>query len=193
MVKEEKVEYKGKQLRIKYVTNHYYLPIILSDDERIDYIKHIIKTPSEVKFVNDLEDYLERSDNKFKDFDWWFFSKLDESLDEIYIPYYNPNINNVSQFYPDFIFWLNKGIDYFIVFVDPKGTEYVSAYRKIDGYKTLFEEKNETKIIGHIIDNNVYKVRIKLLFRTDDTSKATKEYKQYWFGNVGEMFDKIYN
>ncbi len=189
LVKEEKVECKGKQLRIKYVTNHYYLPIILSDEERIDYIKHIIKVKSEVNFVNDLEDYLERSDNKFKGFDWWFFSKLDESLDEIYIPYYNANINDVCQFYPDFIFWLKKGDDYFIVFVDPKGTEHVSAYRKIDGYKTLFEENNKTKII----DNNVYKVRIKLLFRTDDTAQVITEYKQYWFGNIGEMFDKIYN
>ncbi|MDD5689480.1 MAG: DEAD/DEAH box helicase family protein, partial [Caldisericia bacterium] len=74
MVKEEASEYQGKALKIKYIPNHYYLPIILSDDERIDYIKHIIKTPSEVKFVNDLEDYLEKPNNKFKDFDWWFFS-----------------------------------------------------------------------------------------------------------------------
>jgi len=33
------------------------------------------------------------------------FSKLDESLDEVYIPYYNPNMNKISRFYPDFIFW----------------------------------------------------------------------------------------
>ena len=193
MVKEEASEYQGMALKIKYIPNHYYLPIILSDDERIDYIKHIIKVKSEVNFVNDLEDYLERSDNKFKDFDWWFFSKLDESLDEIYIPYYNANINNVSQFYPDFIFWLKKGNDYFIVFVDPKGTVHASPSKKIDGYKILFEENNKTKIIDHIIDNNVYKVRIKLLFRTDNTSKVPTEYKKYWFDDIVEMFDKIYN
>jgi len=193
MAKEKEVEYRGKKLKIKHIANHYYIPLILSADERVDYIKHIIEVKSEVKFVNDLENYLERSDNKFKDFDWWFFSKLEESLDDIYIPYYNPNINNISRFYPDFIFWLKKGNDYFIVFVDPKGTEHVSAYRKIDGYKTLFEENNEAKIIDHTIENNVYKVRIKLLFRTDDTSKAAEEYKHYWFDNVGEMFDKIYN
>jgi len=193
MAKEKEVEYRNKKLKIKHIANHYYIPLILSADEKVDYIKHIIKIKSEVKFVNDLEEYIEKANNRFKEFDWWFFSKLDESLDEIYIPYYNPNINNISRFYPDFIFWLKKGNDYFIVFVDPKGTEHTSAERKIDGYEILFGEYNEAKIIDHTIENNVYKVRIKLLFRTDDTSKAAEEYKHYWFDNVGEMFDKIYN
>jgi len=187
MVKEEASEYQGKALKIKYIPNHYYLPIILSDNQRIDYIKHIIKTPSEVKFINDLEDYLEKSDNKFKDFDWWFFSKLDESLDEIYIPYYSPNLNKISRFYPDFIFWLNKGDNYFIVFVDPKGTEHTSAYRKIDGYRALFEKNGEEKVFNY----NGFKVRIKLLLRPDDTSKASREYRRYWFDNIEGMLKMI--
>ena len=187
MVKEEASEYQGKALKIKYIPNHYYLPIILSDNQRIDYIKHIIKTPSEVKFVNDLEDYLEKPNNKFKDFDWWFFSKLDESLDEIYIPYYNPNVNKISRFYPDFIFWLKKGDNYFIVFVDPKGTEHTSAYRKIDGYRALFEKNGEEKVFNY----NGFKVRIKLLLRPDDTSKASREYRRYWFDNIEGMLKMI--
>lgn len=187
MVKEEASEYQGKALKIKYIPNHYYLPIILSDDERIDYIKHIIKTPSEVKFVNDLEDYLERPDNKFKDFDWWFFSKLDESLDEIYIPYYNPNVNKISRFYPDFIFWLKKGDNYFIVFVDPKGTEHTSAYRKIDGYRALFEENGKEKDFNY----NGFKVKIKLLLRPDDVFKASRGYRRYWFDNIKGMLKMI--
>ena len=187
MVKEEASEYQGKALKVKYIPNHYYLPIILSDNQRIDYIKHIIKTPSEVKFINDLEDYLEKPDNKFKDFDWWSFSKLDESLDEIYIPYYNPNVNKISRFYPDFIFWLKKGDNYFIVYVDPKGTEHTSAYRKIDGYRALFEENGEEKVFNY----NRFKVRIKLLLRPDDTSKASREYRRYWFDNIEGMLKMI--
>ncbi|MDH7529011.1 MAG: hypothetical protein QHH28_12660 [Ignavibacteria bacterium] len=185
MVREERVEYQGKQLRIKHIANHYYLPLILSDDEKIDYIKHVIKTSSEVKFINDLENYLAKSDNKFKMFDWWLFSKLDESLDEVYIPYYNPNVNKISGFYPDFIFWLKKGDNYFIVFVDPKGTEHTSAYRKIDGYKVLFEENGKEKVFNH----NGFKVRIKLLLRPEDISKALAEYKQYWFDNIEKMLE----
>ena len=187
MVREERVEYQGKQLRIKikHIANHYYLPLILSDDEKIDYIKHIIKKSSEVKFINDLEDYLSNSDNRFKEFDWWMFSKLDESLDEVYIPYYNPNVNKISRFYPDFIFWFKKGDNYFIVFVDPKGTEHASAYRKIEGYKVLFEEDGKEKVFNR----DGFKVRIKLLLRPEDVSKALSEYKQYWFDNIEKMLE----
>ena len=35
---------------------------------------------------------------------------------------------------PDFIFWLQEGERYFIVFVDPKGTEHRDPDRKIEGY-----------------------------------------------------------
>lgn len=130
LIKEatETYEFDHKGITIKYVAHHYYIPLILSEvnstEEKISYIRHIIKTPSEVKFVKNLEDYLAKDNNKFKEFNWWMFSKLDESLDEVYIPYYNPKKNDMSYFYPDFIFWLQKGNKYFIVFVDPKGTEH---------------------------------------------------------------------
>lgn len=181
----EDFEYNHKKIKIKYIANHYYIPLILSLDEKVDYIKHIIKTQSEVRFINDLEGYLTKADNKFKKFDWWMFSKLDESLDEVYIPYYNPNVNKISSFYPDFIFWLKKGDNYFIVFVDPKGTEHTNAYRKIDGYKVLFEGNGNEKVFNH----NGFKVRIKLLLRPEDVSKALAEYKQYWFDNIEKMLE----
>lgn len=73
------------------------------------------------------------------------FSKLDEYLDEIYIPYFDPNENRVSKFKPDFIFWIKKNNEYRIIFIDPKGTENTNAYRKIDGYKSIFEDHNNTK------------------------------------------------
>ncbi|MEA2065596.1 MAG: DEAD/DEAH box helicase family protein [Thermotogota bacterium] len=184
---EEDFETNHKKIKIKYVANHYYIPLILSDEERLDYIKHIIKTPSEVKFIDDMEGYLARSDNKFKEFDWWLFSKLDESLDEVYIPYYNPNINRISYFYPDFIFWLVKGNEYFIVFVDPKGTEHTGAYRKVDGYKELFEENGREKGFAY----NGSKVKIKLRLRPEDVSKALVEYKQYWFDDIGKMLETV--
>lgn len=181
--KEEDFESDHKKIKIKYITNHYYLPLILSDDEKIDYIKHVIKTSSEVKFIDDLEDHLTKADNKFKEFDWWLFSKLDESLDEVYIPYYNPNANKFSHFYPDFIFWLKREKNYFIVFVDPKGTEYTSAYRKIDGYTQLFEENGKEKVFNY----NGFEIKINLQFRTDDLSKVPDEYKRYWFDNIEKM------
>jgi hypothetical protein len=51
----------------------------LSEDERIDYIRRTIIVPSEVRFINQLEGYLKEPDNLFVFFDWWAFSRADES------------------------------------------------------------------------------------------------------------------
>lgn len=142
-----------------------------------------------MNFIYDLEKYLNNQDNKFKDFDWWMFSKLDETQDNVFIPYYNPNINNISYFYPDFIFWLQKNYNYYIVFVDPKGTEYTTAYRKIDGYKALFEENGRGKIFNY----NGLNVIIKLLLKTDDINRAEELYNQYWFNKIENIFKSINN
>ncbi|MGC8776296.1 MAG: DEAD/DEAH box helicase family protein, partial [Minisyncoccia bacterium] len=70
-------------IKIKYIPNHYYYPIILSDTkQKINYLNHIIEVESEIKFIKELDDYLSKEDNLFdKKFDWWMFSKLDETLD----------------------------------------------------------------------------------------------------------------
>ncbi len=192
MVREEMVEYKGKRLRITNIAKHYYIPLIvadsISDDEKTDYIKHIIKVPSEIRFISDLEKYLAKPDNKFEEFDWWLFSKLDESLDDIYIPYFNPNINKYSPFHPDFIFWLKKGVNYFIVFVDPKGTEHTAALRKIDGYEEIFMENGRERIFSY----NGSKARVRLYLRTKDVSKASAKYRSYWFDNIEKMLESLY-
>jgi len=182
---EETFEHEHQRIQIKYAANHYYIPLMMSLDDRADYIKHIIKHPSESKFVRDLDYYLGKEDNKFKEFDWWLFSKVDESLDEVYIPYFNPNANKFSYFYPDFIFWIKKGNSYYIVFIDPKGTEHTSAYFKIDGFKKLFEDNG----IRREFEYNGFKVTIKLFLVPEDEAKAAGEYSQYWFDNL----DKILN
>jgi hypothetical protein len=113
---------------------------VLSSDERIDYIRSVIRVESEIRFLRQLEDYCGKSDNLFKQFDWWLFSRIDETLDEISIPYYYPKDNRIANFKPDFIFWLKRGNRYHILFVDPKGTGRSEYEHKIDGYKSLFEE-----------------------------------------------------
>ena len=182
MVKEAKTDYQGKRLNISYVANHYYIPMILSGEtERIDYIKHVIQTPSEVKFINHLEEYLSKAKNKFQDFDWWMFSKLDESLDEVYVPYYDGTSNKIREFKPDFIFWLQKGKDYFVVFIDPKGTEHTDYQRKMDGYHEMFEDKTgEPKAFPHDGKN----AKVLALLKTDDVDGLPKQYKKYWFDDI---------
>ncbi|MFN3763009.1 MAG: restriction endonuclease subunit R, partial [Anaerolineae bacterium] len=139
-VREERVTYGNQTVCIKHVAQHYYLPIAMSESARVDWLQHIISTPSEVNFVKALEQYVEQPGNRFGEFDWWLFSKLDETVDAIYLPYYDPMANRIAKFKPDFIFWLTKADDYFIVFVDPKGTEHRDADRKLEGYRMVFEE-----------------------------------------------------
>jgi superfamily II DNA or RNA helicase len=181
---EETFESDHKKIIIKYLTNHYYLPLILSDDEKIDYIKHIIKIPSEVKFINELEMYIKKDKNSLNNYDWWMFSKIDESLDEIYIPYYDSYTNRIAKFYPDFIFWMQKNKDYYIVFLDPKGTENASAYRKIDGYEKIFEKDGNIKEY----DFNGLKVTIKLFLKPLDISNVLDKYKKYWLEKFHDFF-----
>lgn len=172
-----------KRSESSIVTNHYYIPLILSEEDKIDYIRHVIKHKSEVKFINDLENYLSKGITSLRNTDWWLFCKLDETLDKVYIPYYNPSGNKISNFYPDFIFWLKKGNEYYIVFVDPKGLQHVDWTYKVEGYQRLFEEGMTQKTF----DYNGFKVKIKLLLRTDDTGKIPKEYRNYWFDDIEKI------
>lgn len=183
-------EYKGKKLKIKYIQNHYYIPLIVSEDEKVDYLNHIIDVESEVRFIEQLEDYSQREDNAFKQFDWWMFSKLDQTLDEVHIPYYNPKENNIAKFKPDFIFWMQKGNEYVILFVDPKGTEHTDGYRKIDGYSKVFEtkEKKESKSYPF----NGFNIKTKLLLKPKRGIAETLEnYRKYWFDNFVDFAVKV--
>lgn len=184
----KEIDYDG--LKIKYIQNHYYLPVILSETEKIEYINHIINVKSEVDFINELEQYLDKSNNIFKQFDWWMFSKLDQTLDEVFIPYYNAKGNNIANFKPDFIFWLQKGNRYQIVFIDPKGTEYTDAYRKIDGYSRIFESGDikQSKDFSY----NGYTVNTLLLLKPKrGIAEVPENYRKYWFDNFDDLARKI--
>jgi superfamily II DNA or RNA helicase len=183
IVKEECFEHNGGRIHIKHIVQHYYLPVVLSDSERIDYIRHIIKTPSEVNFILDLEKSLSRPDSMFNQFDWWFFSKLDASLDEVYIPYYDRERNRIAQFKPDFIFWLKKGQNYWIVFVDPKSRTYTDYEWKVDDFRKLFEENGYPKNF----DYNGLKVKVGLFLRTDDKNKVADAYRSYWIDSPKDI------
>lgn len=185
-------EYKGKKLKIKYIQNHYYIPLIVSENEKVDYLNHIIDVPSEVKFIEQLEEYLQNENNVFKQFDWWMFSKLDQTLDEVHIPYYNPKENNMAKFKPDFIFWMQKGDEYVILFVDPKGTEHADGYRKIDGYSRIFETRERKESRAYPF--NGFNIKTKLLLKPKRGIAETLEnYRKYWFDNFGDFATKLNN
>lgn len=185
-----KYEYKNQKIKIKYLANHYYLPAIISKTEKIDYLNHVINVPSEVKFIEELEEYLSHSENVFSQFDWWMFSKLDQALDEVKIPYYNPKRNDMAYFYPDFIFWMQKDKRYLILFVDPKGTEHADGYRKIDGYSKIFEI-DEQKYSKDFLYNE-FIINVKLLLKPKlGIAGVLENYRRYWFDNFIDFANKI--
>ncbi len=185
-----KYEVKNQKIKIKYLANHYYLPVIVSETEKIDYLNHIINVDSEVRFIEQLEEYLTKPNNIFTQFDWWMFSKLDQTLDEVFIPYYNSKENDISNFKPDFIFWMQKGNRYLILFVDPKGTEYADGYRKIDGYSKIFEtgEQKKSKDFSY----NGFIINTKLLLKPRrGIADVLENYRRYWFDNFDDFAEKL--
>lgn len=180
---EDTFTYLGQTLHFKSIQQHYYLPILVSDDEKLDYIRSVIRVRSEVLFINKLEVYLNHPDNRFKEFDWWLFSRVDESSDNVNVPYYDPVTNKIFNFKPDFIFWLQKGADYHIVFVDPKGTGRSEYQHKVDGFSRLFEEDGQAAIFKQ----NGLNVRLHLFLYTGDIAWASDHYRRYWLDSVEKM------
>ncbi|MDI6848878.1 MAG: DEAD/DEAH box helicase family protein [Candidatus Saccharicenans sp.] len=188
-----KYEVKNQKIKIKYLANHYYLPVIISETEKIDYLNHIINVESEIKFIEELEEYLARSKNVFTQFDWWMFSKLDQTLDEVFIPYYNPKENKMANFKPDFIFWMQKDNRYLILFVDPKGTEHADGYRKIDGYSRIFEIEKNGQRQNRDFSYGRFTINAKLLLKPakGGIDRVPEPQRKYWFDNFDDFAGKI--
>ncbi len=175
---DESFSHNGQTLHIKRVARHYYVPVLLTESDRVDWIRHVIRHPSEVRFLNALEKYLAEPDNAFNVLDWWAFSRIDENLDEIYIPYYDPQSNRIRRFLPDFIFWLQKGDQYAVVFVDPKGMQQTNYQYKVSSYREIFWDEAEVPKAFH---HNGLVVRIHLLLHTEDANRAPAGYREHWF------------
>ncbi|GAA0301564.1 hypothetical protein GGQ92_001348 [Gracilibacillus halotolerans] len=171
-----KREAKYRDLHFKSSSHHYYVPYIYSDVEEQSYMKHIIDVESEVTFIKNLEKYLSDDYNAAKELDQWFFSKLDENLDNIFIPYFDNN--KWKKFKPDFLFWLKKDNHLKLVFVDPKGQQYSSYQSKVEGYSKLFE--NQIFQYGDL----TVTVDLKLY----NQEPITGRYAQYWFREIEDLF-----
>ncbi len=172
-----------EQLGITKLINHYYLPVILGND-KADWIQHIIRTPSEVEFVQGLNQWVENNAGGLR-WDAWMFSKLDESLDDIHIPYYDNVRNEYRRFLPDFIFWMchKDSRAYRVLFVDPKGTQHRGAYDKLDGYERLFRDDNAARAFRH----GKWRVSVELLF-FNASGASPERYQEYWIREPAQVF-----
>jgi len=164
-----------QDLTITHLAEHYYLPVIYSLKEKADYITHIIKHTSEVDFIKKLEAHTARRHTATAGAADWMFSKIDEALDtQMGMPYFDGG--SYRHFYPDFIFWVNRGRDYHIYFVDPKGSVAAAYQKKADDFARMFEDENGKP---KVFKKDRFEVRFSLVFIGDPNS-VSSAYKRYW-------------
>ncbi|NHB45490.1 DEAD/DEAH box helicase family protein [Helicobacter pylori] len=147
---------------------HYYTPLIKA--KNCDWLKHVVRVESEIDFLKELQK-TETIKTLQENYDFWAFSKIDEHLDNLFIPYFNGATER--RFFPDFIFWLQKGGTQIICFIDPKGIEHTSSQRKAVWYKKLFKDK-----IFNPKDNPNLKIKVVLKFYGDKDKVV--EGRDYW-------------
>ncbi|MBH0303754.1 DEAD/DEAH box helicase family protein [Helicobacter pylori] len=146
---------------------HYYTPLIKA--KNCDWLKHVVKVKSESDF---LEELLKVTETLQENYDFWAFSKIDEHLDNLFIPYID-NGTTERKFFPDFIFWLQKGGTQIICFIDPKGTKIAEYEHKADAYK-LFKNK----VFNPKGDPNL-KIKVVLKFY-GDKDDVGERYRDLW-------------
>ncbi|WQX89883.1 DEAD/DEAH box helicase family protein [Helicobacter pylori] len=166
--------FKVDDAELLKLKEHYYTPLIKA--KNCDWLKHVVKVKSESDF---LEELLKITETLQENYDFWAFSKIDEHLDNLFIPY----IDNVTErrFFPDFIFWLEKGGTQIICFIDPKGSKHTDYEHKADAYQ-LFKDK-----IFNPKDDPNFKIKVVLKFygNKDDVGER---YRDDWI-KEGELKD----
>ncbi|MGL2531441.1 DEAD/DEAH box helicase family protein [Helicobacter pylori] len=167
--------FKVGEAELLKLKEHYYTPLIKA--KNCDWLKHVVKVKSESDF---LEELLKITETLQENYDFWAFSKIDEHLDNLFIPYID-NGATERKFFPDFIFWLQKGGTQIICFIDPKGSKYTDYEHKADAYK-LFKDK-----IFNPKDNPNLKIKVVLKFygNKDDVGER---YRDDWI-KEGELKD----
>ncbi|MCQ2861778.1 DEAD/DEAH box helicase family protein [Helicobacter pylori] len=154
---------------------HYYTPLIKA--KNCDWLKHVVKVKSESDF---LEELLKITETLQENYDFWAFSKIDEHLDNLFIPYID-NGATERKFFPDFIFWLQKGGTQIICFIDPKGSKHTDYEHKADAYK-LFKDK-----IFNPKDDPNLKIKVVLKFYGNKDGVGER-YRDDWI-KEGELKD----
>lgn len=180
--KPNNYSYNGLKLELNtdFLVEHYYNPIILTSEAHKQLFKHIVWVPSEVKFLKKLQE----NRDKLEKYEWWYFSKIDQTTDDVSIPYYDTREQKYREFFPDFVFWLKpKDSDKLIIkFIDPKGNVVGTgnAEDKAKGYENIFN--------GHTIKYQNKEVQIDLFFYNDPKG-VNESVRDYFTEDFKKMFE----
>ncbi|GAA9099206.1 DEAD/DEAH box helicase family protein [Helicobacter pylori] len=169
--------FKVDEAELLKLKEHYYTPLIKA--KNCDWLKHVVKVESEIDFLKELQE-TETIKTLQENYDFWAFSKIDEHLDNLFIPYID-NGATERKFFPDFIFWLEKSGMQIICFIDPKGIKISDYQHKADAYK-LFKDK----VFNPKNDPN-FKIKVVLKFY-GDKDDVGERYRGDWI-KEGELKD----
>ncbi|GAA8816502.1 DEAD/DEAH box helicase family protein [Helicobacter pylori] len=173
--------FKVDDAELLKLKEHYYTPLIKAKD--CDWLKHVVKVKSEIDFLQELQDQ-ETTKTLQENYDFWAFSKIDEHLDNLFIPYINDAAER--RFFPDFIFWLQKGDTQIICFIDPKGNKHTDYEHKADAYKLFKDKIFNPKNNPHF---KIKKIKVVLKFY-GDKDDVGDNYRDYWIqkGKLNDFF-----
>ncbi len=169
--------FKVDEAELLKLKEHYYTPLIKA--KNCNWLKHVVKVKSEIDFLKELQE-TETMKTLQENYDFWAFSKIDEHLDNLFIPYID-NGATERKFFPDFIFWLQKGNTQIICFIDPKGSKHTDYEHKADAYQ-LFKDK-----IFNPKDDPHFKIKVVLKFY-GDKDDVGERYRDDWI-KEGELKD----
>ncbi|MGI6342702.1 MAG: DEAD/DEAH box helicase family protein [Bacteroidales bacterium] len=183
--KDEPKKYSCNGLKLElntdFLVEHYYNPVILiKEKSQRSLFRHIIREDSEYEFFTEL---CKPENNKhLKKYKWWYFSKIDQTTDDVSIPYYDTREQEYRNFFPDFIFWLKpkKSDKLIIKFIDPKGNVVGigNAEDKAKGYENIFKGK---------IAYEDKEVQIDLFFYNEPLG-VNESVKKYFTKDFSKMF-----
>jgi len=180
-IANENIDTLRQYLEFKVLEEHYYSPILFKQDS--EKFQHIIKEQSEIEFLEALKNYADLENSNLKKFDWWFFSKIDQSVDKVGIPYFDSEAGEYRTFFPDFIFWLKKDEKYQIKFIDPHGVQFIgNSAEKIDGFNDFQSDLAKLK------NKNIQSAEMYFYNEHGVPPGVDKFYSQYFTSNLEKIF-----
>lgn len=165
-----------------FLIEHFYNPVLLVNTTFSNLFQNTISEGSELDFYRRLISYAKNEKGKeLEKYDWWYFSKLMQNIDDIKIPYFNSEKGEYANFYPDFIFWLKQDDKYIIKFIDPKGLKLGqdNARDKAKGFEAIFRSGNKMSFKGNPLE-------VQLYFYNEQFSNDTflESYRRYQFAEI---------
>lgn len=180
--KKAKENLKLPEVDREFLIKHFYNPVLLVNPTVKDLFQNTISEESELDFYRRLVSYAKNEKGKeLEKYDWWYFSKLVQNVDNIKIPYFNTEKGEYANFYPDFIFWLKQGDKYIIKFIDPKGLKLAqdNARDKVTGFEIMFKSGQPMSFKGLPLE-------VQLFYYNNQHSNdnVLESYRRYMFADI---------